>query len=386
MTLTIRQTNVPTADGVYTVRAKGCIAAALYWANESGRLDCWSSLAVIPLSPKGVGEFVFRGSRAIPREATHIRAEAVRADFGTREEIQVPLPNLPRMRTGENDLRCTVFSDLHFSAKPWTVRAALRMAADSDCILLTGDMTNDGTPAQFAGFYEMLTELLPDKPVFAVTGNHDFPHDPIPRVSDGIDCYPGLQDALLRNARRLGWQVEQDNSGAYAAMRDGTEIIGLNAVSHWRRFVFRDGEQLAWLEHHLENSAARRHILLCHAPLLRHNPAHSPTAQPYLSRDRELQNIADRHRNILFLSGHTHLSLNCPGGCAEQDENGNIFLNAGSTCPTALKPEETLQPPEWTDGNGAELLLGEDYAEITGFSVRDQTRISRGYYRFPLCE
>jgi len=92
----------------------------------------------------------------------------------------------------------------------------------------------------------------------------------------------------------------------------------------------------------------------------------------------------DRHRNILFLSGHTHLSLNCPGGCAEQDENGNIFLNAGSTCPTALKLEAKLQPLEWTEGNGVELHLAEDYAQITGISVRHQTRISRGYYRFPV--
>lgn len=41
MTLTIRQTNVPTADGIYTVRARGCIASALYWASEGGRLDGW---------------------------------------------------------------------------------------------------------------------------------------------------------------------------------------------------------------------------------------------------------------------------------------------------------------------------------------------------------
>jgi len=245
MTLTIRQTNVPTADGIYTVRARGCIASALYWASEGGRLDGWSAFAVMPLSPDGIGEFVFHGGRAIPREATHIRAEAVRADFVTREEIQVPIPGIARMKVGEAGLRCTVLSDLHFSSKPWTVRAALRMAADSDCFLLTGDMTNDGAPAQFARFYEILTELLPDKPVFAVAGNHDFPHDPLPHVSDGIDRYPALQDALLRNVRRLGWQVEQDGSGAYAAMRDGTEIIGLNAVSHWRRFVFREGKQLA---------------------------------------------------------------------------------------------------------------------------------------------
>ena len=36
---------------------------------------------------------------------------------------------------------------------------------------------------------------------------------------------------------------------------------------HWRRFVFREGAQLRWLAAHLEQSHAKWHIILCHAPL-----------------------------------------------------------------------------------------------------------------------
>jgi len=48
MTLTIRQTNLPTADGVYTVKASGYIAASLCWADENGRLPNWTAFAYLP--------------------------------------------------------------------------------------------------------------------------------------------------------------------------------------------------------------------------------------------------------------------------------------------------------------------------------------------------
>lgn len=380
MTMTIRQTNPPTADGIYTVKANGSIAASLYWANKNGKLPDWTAFAYLPIQPNGVGEFVFRGGRAIPKEATHVYAEAVHPDFVTREEILVPIPHLPEVHITEPTLRFGVLTDLHLSAKPWAVRKALMTASTADCILLTGDMTNDGTPEQMAKFYQCITDIMPDKPVFVVTGNHDFPHDPIPQVLDGVCDYYTLQDTLLRNAEQLGWKVEQDISGAYAAVQGGTEIIGLNAASHWRRFVFRDGEQLVWLERHLENSTAKRHILLCHAPLLKHIPMRSSATQPYLSRDKELQRIVDKRRNIIFLSGHTHLSVNSLNGCVEQDEQGNIHINAGSIRPTTLKPEESLQPEVWTDGNGIELNIYSGFVEITGVSVNNEKQISRCHY------
>ncbi len=96
-----------------------------------------------------------------------------------------------------------------------------------------------------------------------------------------------LQNSFLQKAEESGWSIECDPSGAYAASFDKFEIIGLNAVSHWRRFVFENGEQLAWLDEHLKNTSARHRILLCHAPLFDHS-FYRPK-QPYLSRNKQLQ-------------------------------------------------------------------------------------------------
>ena len=74
------------------LKAKGCIAAVLYWADEEGALAEWSSFAYIPLAPGGQGTFCFQGNRALPPEATHILARAVRPDFCTWEEALFSLP------------------------------------------------------------------------------------------------------------------------------------------------------------------------------------------------------------------------------------------------------------------------------------------------------
>lgn len=385
MKLMIQRTAGSTADGIYTVKATGGLAALLYWADDNGRLSDWTAFAYIPIQPNGEGTCVLQGGRAIPKDATHVYAEVMDDDLTIFEWILEPICDFSRMITDGYPKRFFVLSDCHLSKKPWIVRNALRMAKDADCILLTGDMTNDGTPAEMSLIHQCITDILPSKPVFTVAGNHDFPITPMPQVDEGVCNYYRLQEKFLQNVEELGWDVELDSSGAYAASWGDIEIIGLNATSHWWRFVFRHGRQLAWLEQHLEKSSDKRHIVLCHAPLIAYNPQRPSDGQPYLNRDSELQKIIDKHQNIIFLSGHTHISVNCCKGCAEQGINGNIYINAGSIRPTTLKTKEGLQVPEWTEGNGIELLLYEDLLRVTGVSLKLQKKISRCFYEYDFC-
>lgn len=95
------QTHIPgCADGTYRVRARGCIAAALYWANKHGALPDWTPFAYIPISPGSVGEFRFTGCRAIPKDATHVLARGIRSVITTTEETIAELPNQARYKSG----------------------------------------------------------------------------------------------------------------------------------------------------------------------------------------------------------------------------------------------------------------------------------------------
>lgn len=272
-------------------------------------------------------------------------------------------------------LQFAVMSDLHLSKKPWQVRKALKMGEGADAVLLVGDLTNDGTPEQMELMQKCIAEVLPDTPVLAVAGNHDYPHQPSPMIREGICDCPALQDWLLD---RQSYPYILDNSGAWLVRIGEIEIIGLNCVWHWRRFKFKDGAQLKWLEQHLDNSNARWHIILCHAPLLAHNPKRSDT-KPYLSRDEQLQKIIDAHENIIFISGHTHVSVESPIDCVEHDEaRNNIYINDGSIRPTTLLTAEGLPEAEPADGNVVELLIEDNRIKITVVSTKTGQRIIPG--------
>jgi len=383
MELTIHQRTPGCADGNYHVKAKGCIAASLHWADGNGAFSDWQSFAYIPIEPNGVAMFRFAGGRAVPKDATHVLARTVSADFTSVEEILAPIP-MPAETVAETPVqRFLVMTDLHLSNKPWQVRKALLQGQGYDAVLITGDMTNDGTQEQLERFWANVQELLPDTPVFVVTGNHDYAKAPLPLVPDGICEYAYLQQALLDRTRAMGIAVHQDISGAYAATMGDTAIIGLNAATHYRRFQFPENAQLEFLEGYLRGSAAKHHLILCHAPLANHRPYKEKGEAPYLSRDKELQRIlSDSGKPFAFLSGHTHVSMSCSCGCVDRDDGGNLYINAGSIRPTALKPDEPIQPKCWTEGNVVELLIGENQTTVTGISMKTGQRISRGHYFF----
>ena len=263
-------------------------------------------------------------------------------------------------------MKFIVMSDLHLSKKPWQVRKALNMGKGADAVLLAGDLTNDGTPEQLQLMQQCIAECLPDTPVLAVTGNHDCPHQPSPMIRRGICDFPALQDWLLG---RQPYPFCLDDSGAWAVRMGDIEVIGLNCVWHWRRFKFQDGAQLDWLQNQLNASDAPWHIILCHAPLLAHNPKRSDT-KPYLSRDEKLQSIIDAHRNIIFISGHTHVSMENMFGCVEYDRaRNNYYINDGSVRPTTLLDDQGRAVGNPAEGNVVEIDFYDDRPEITGISV-----------------
>ena len=141
--------------------------------------------------------------------------------------------------------------------------------------------------------------------------------------------------------------------------------------------------QLRFLDHRLRVSDAKWRIVLCHAPLLAHNPQGGRQEVPYLTVDHQLQKILDGRKHTIYLSGHTHLSPNSAQGCAEYQQDGKrIYLSAGSVCPTALHAETSMSPPEWASGIYWELALREGSAELCARSVHSELKFPRGYYWF----
>ena len=160
------------------------------------------------------------------------------------------------------------------------------------------------------------------------------------------------------------------------------DLIGLQCVESSRRFLFPEGRQLDWLEAHWEDTHASWHIILCHAPILAHNPNRNVGA-PYLDKNTRVQKILDHHSRIIFLSGHTHVSPNMLTGNGEFDaEHQNIYLDCGSVVATDTSGESGLMSPDWKDGCRTELVIAKDSVKITMRSIESGIRYPRGYYRF----
>ncbi len=110
------------------------------------------------------------------------------------------------------------------------------------------------------------------------------------------------------------------------------------------------------------------------SPLLAHNPKRSDT-KPYLSWDEQLQKIVDAHRNIIFISGHTHISME-NGSCVEQDtERNNIYIDDGSIRLTTVLKEDRKAEMESGEGNLVELEIREKQITVTGVSLRTGQKI-----------
>lgn len=372
------------AQGRYAIRAKGFMLAVLRWGSADAPLADWSPFAYVPVDPAGNGEFSFPGRRGIPREATHVWARCYAPDFLSFEDASAELPpGYAAAAEVPGDAVClSVLTDLHLASKPWRIRRALR-AAESDAILLLGDSTNDGLPEQFAEFEACIAEAAPGKLILPVTGNHDVFHSSRENGSDGCRGYAEFQEHLLARAGERGCEISRGPDGrAYALRIGGLDVIGLQCVTSGRRFLFPGGRQIDWLEAHLRDAAAPWHVILCHAPLLAHNPNRNEGA-PYLNENKRLQEIVDRSGGILFLSGHTHVSPNVLTGNAEYDAaRRNIYLDCGSVVATDTSGEAGLMAPDWKDGCVTELTVARESVEICMRSIETGARFPRGYYRF----
>ena len=381
-----------TADGIYKLKAKGCIAATLHWADADGALDGWSAFACLPVDAYGNGSFRYQGGRNIPPGTSHILARAVTAEFGQVQEQLFPLPTSVGK---ESQLLChssdpgagyrfCVMSDLHLTneTRARMLSRVFRRADDVDALFLTGDLVNDGTPEQFRRLKGCVDGMPERLPVLAVAGNHDYPLNPLPQAAEGLEDYPGFQE-YLRNRPAVKEMWDQDESGAYAVRMGNVEVIGLNGATHGRKLRM-DGEgQLRFLDHRLRASDARWRIVLSHVPLLAHNPQKGMRYVQYLNLDHQLQKILDGQKHIFYLSGHTHFSPNSAQGCAEyQQGEKRIYLSAGSVCPTTLDQGAVMSLPEWVSGVYWELVLSESSVELCARSVYSGLRFPRGYYYF----
>jgi Icc protein len=167
---------------------------------------------------------------------------------------------------------------------------------DVDAVVAAGDLTKDGTPAEFERVDALVGDC--DVPLMAVPGNHDVPkvfddHD-TPRTERFIETYS--PNGLLSIVRIAGIDLVMLNS---AAMPDG-EL----AETHEGKI---SPAQLEWLDTALAN--VETPIVVTHHPVgsvANGVDALSPSSHYRLRNMDAVTDVLAAHDIPLVVSGHVH--------------------------------------------------------------------------------
>lgn len=223
------------------------------------------------------------------------------------------------------NMKIGILSDLHLFNKITNVERVLSKLRDLDLLLIAGDIADRAEEKQYDILLKLLTDRFNSVPIYCVSGNHDNP------ARD--DANYRMFESKINNE----YPSIIDESGAfYKYIDEKLDLIGLNPVYHQRQFFFPNkGQQLAFLQKQLSTSSSKYHIVMCHPPLIAHNPQRTADEASYIvgEQDKRLQRIINDKRNVFFISGHTHVSPT-----VEFDEtHNNLYINDGSICPTTVK-------------------------------------------------
>lgn len=195
----------------------------------------------------------------------------------------------------------------------------------ADLVISAGDNVNGCQRTEFDIILDSLNNHLSAIPFYAALGNHDyFPNNP-DNIADELAREEFFAETIAKSDSFCRYK-----NGTYSIRFNGIHIIFLDCIQNSKNFKF-DSEQSEWLENELKKSKNDRfRIIVNHLPLAAHNLGCKKKSKEFMAGNEKLQKIIDGYSNIIYISGHTHNRIDSDFSSAEQDEVGNIYLNAGS--------------------------------------------------------
>lgn len=174
---------------------------------------------------------------------------------------------------------------------------------DLDFLLLPGDLTQHGEPANHQWLQQRLADL--PFPTYVIPGNHDVPGLEANERSIGLADFPYYyQQFGYENPQQLYYTRE---------IAPGLQLIALNSNTfdaEGQQLGRLDAEQLAWLESVLTQVQAKTVLVMVHHNVVEHLPAQSE----HQLGQRYMLDHADQFRQILqkagvklVFTGHLHV-------------------------------------------------------------------------------
>jgi len=199
-------------------------------------------------------------------------------------------------------MKIAATADLHFTPQNYDrIREQMnRVRDEADLLVLAGDLTNYGKPAEMESMLNAMMRLR--IPTVAVLGNHDYES--------------GQEEELIRLMTAEGIKVldgtgyERDGVG-FAGTKGfpggfGRGVLTAFGEREVKAFVQAAIDEALKLERALSQLRTEKRVIVVHyAPIVSTVRGESAEIFPYLGTSR-LSEVIDRHGANLVLHGHAH--------------------------------------------------------------------------------
>jgi 3',5'-cyclic AMP phosphodiesterase CpdA len=243
---------------------------------------------------------------------------------------------------GQNGvIRFIQISDVHLAApgecindvEPLTqvrrVLARMReLAFAPSFVIVSGDLSNDGTVASYEAVKNLLPELAgPNTPILLALGNHD--------------------DRITFRRVVLGQEGDDRSPYCHSQIVDGVQIVVLDSTIPGDEVGEIGAAQLAWLDEQLHTPAPLGSLIVLHHCCRLAAPPR--TVKRFVLHDAAaLEAVVARHRVLGVLTGHSHQANAAPFG-------GALI----TTAPAVLNQLDFFAGPELKVVEGSGFSIGQ---------------------------
>ena len=199
-------------------------------------------------------------------------------------------------------MRIAATADLHFNPRSYAVLQAQfeRVRDEADVLILAGDLTNYGLPAEMEPLINALLRLR--IPTIAVLGNHDYEsakEEELCRmmVSAGIKVLDGT--AYERDG--VGFAGTKGFVGGF-----GRGMLTAFGEREIKQFVQVSIDEALKLERAMSQLRTQKRVVVLHySPIPDTVQGETPEIFPFMGTSR-LAEVVDRHGADLVVHGHAH--------------------------------------------------------------------------------
>lgn len=387
----------------------------VYFADKNGPLDGYDELTSAAITGDTVTCTVKDGTY-LPYAATRLAVFESDSRFldepPAKEEAAaiIKLPEEKRLKLSKAESSFGAISDVHMNYQSysrgayekWEAALNFFAAEKMDYVMVTGDMTGDENEKPLTEQYATYLDIarrsdFDETKIYEAIGNHG-------NTTAGREIFTEYTAGAQ--------QVHPFEGSAYYSVlleggtRDTLFIVmaqELEAPGSSAKCDNFSKEQVDWVEALLEQySGTNTNIFVIeHAPFYDFGPGDRDNGQytstvllkPYFPQTMRLKKLLENHKEVIMLSGHTHLSLYDNENYSDEGGTFCRMVHLGSGCqPCSYGTGDTLERS--TDGRytvsvtyGSEAYtvhIYEEYIVFTGYNLSTNKVIPAASFILPV--